>query len=74
MTFENAPVGKLSLELNDGIKPTFVVLDDENYCFGEGYEIPEAITVTHIRMMKSINQKSDIIQGLLMIYSVKLVM
>ena len=43
MTFENAPVGKLSLELNDGIKPTFVVLDDENYCFGEGYEIPEAI-------------------------------
>lgn len=31
------------LKLDDGIEPKFVVIDQEDFCMGEGYEIPEAI-------------------------------
>ena len=37
----NSP--KFFLKMADGIKPLFVVIDEEDFCMGEGYEIPDAI-------------------------------
>ena len=55
----NSP--KFFLKMADGIKPLFVVIDEEDFCIGEGYEIPDAIKSARKRTDEEIECDAGII-------------